>query len=576
MTTPYFVGLESWRPTVTGRRYAVSTGHYLATAAGMRALDAGGNAVDAGVTASMALAVLQPDVVSFAGVAPTLVYMKRDQSVTSLEGLGYWPAATDIDLLRQAGGESIPEGILQQVVPAAPATHIEALRRFGTFSFEQAAAPAYELAKEGFSVYPALHDVLEQHADDIDRYPENASIFRPGGMTPPVGSLLKQPDLATTIWTMIDAERTQSGDRERKLRAVHDCFYKGPIADKIAHYHQHHDGFITKSDLAGFEVPVAPSIHCSYHAMQIHSCDVWCQGIVLLQALKLLEGIDLSSFQHNEPRYLHLIAQTLELAFADREAYVGDPKFIDVPTDELLSDAYAAQQRERLRPSQAFIRPEPGRLSNGPKVGAPAKTGAGAVPPPPDTIYACVVDADGNAYSATPSDTMYNTPIITGTGLAVSARGMQSRLQNGHPCSVAPGKRPRLTPTPAIALENGDVRLVWGTPGGDIQCQAMLQVLLNIVQFGMPVQRAIESPRIGTYGYPSSFPPNHVLPGRLCIESRIPDGTMQALREFGYDVERWPEASWLAGSVCAIWRAAGTGLLHAGADPRRCAYACAW
>jgi len=576
MTKQNFTGLESWRPTVTGRRYAVSTGHYLATAAAMRALDAGGNAVDAGVTASMALAVLQPDVVSFAGVAPTLIYTKQDRRVTSLEGLGYWPAATDTDLLRQIGGKAIPEGILQQIVPAAPATHIEALRRFGTFSFEQAATPAYELAKEGFSVYPALHDVLEQHAADIDRYPENSSIFRPGGITPSVGSLLKQPDLANTIWKMIEAERKQPGGREKKLRAAHDCFYKGPIADTIAEYHRENGGFMSKDDLAGFEVPVARSIHCNYHTMQIHSCDVWCQGIVLLESLKFLEGIDLSKFQHNEPQYLHLIAQVLELAFADREAYVGDPKFMDVPTDELLSDTYAAQQRKRLRPSQAFIRPEPGMVSKERRVSVQAQIGAGAVPPPPDTIYACVVDAHGNAYSATPSDTMYNTPIVPGTGLAISARGMQSRLQDGHPCSVAPGKRPRLTPTPAIALEGGDVRLVWGTPGGDIQCQAMLQVLLNIVQFDMTVQRAIESPRIGTYGYPSSFPPNHVLPGRLCIESRIPESTVQVLQKFGYDIERWPEASWLAGSVCAIWRAADTGLLHAGADPRRCAYAAAW
>lgn len=210
----------SWRPTVAGSHYAVSSGHYLATAAAMRVLDAGGNAVDAGVTATMALAVLQPDVVSFAGVAPTLVYLKAENLVISLAGLGPWPAATDVARLRAAGGKSVPEGILRQVIPAAPATHVEALRRFGTLSFEQAVKPAYELARDGFYMYPELRDSLEIHGAEIDRYAENARIFRPGGRTPAVGERLKQPSLARTLERMIEAERKARGDRAAKLRAV--------------------------------------------------------------------------------------------------------------------------------------------------------------------------------------------------------------------------------------------------------------------------------------------------------------------------------------------------------------------
>src|SRR5687767_6392175 len=189
----------SWRPTVAGSHYAVSSGHYLATAAAMRVLDAGGNAVDAGVTATMALSVLQPDVVSFAGVAPTLVYLKAENRVISLAGLGYWPAATDVARLAAEGGKSVPQGILRQVIPASPATHVEALRRFGTLSFEQAITPAYQLARNGFAMYPELRDSLEIHGAEIDRFAENAATFRPNGRTPEVGSRLRQPNLARTF-----------------------------------------------------------------------------------------------------------------------------------------------------------------------------------------------------------------------------------------------------------------------------------------------------------------------------------------------------------------------------------------
>ena len=337
----------AWRPTIAGSHYAASCGHYLATAAAMRALDAGGNAVDAGVTAAIALTVLQPDVVSFAGVLPTLVYMKSENTVVSLEGLGYWPASTDLARLKAEGGDAVPEGILRQIVPAAPATHVEALRRFGTISYEQAATPALQLARDGYYMYPILRDSIELHAAGIDRYAENKSIFRPGGKTPAVGARFKQENLARTIGRMIEAERHAAGDRKAKLRAVHDCFYKGSIAEDIAAFHKTHRGFLTREDLAGFEVPVEKSISTTYNGIEVHACDVWCQGIVLLETLKTLEGIDLRSLGHNTPKYLHVLAQALDLSFSDREAYVGDPKFMKVPTTQLLSAEYAARQRAR-------------------------------------------------------------------------------------------------------------------------------------------------------------------------------------------------------------------------------------
>lgn len=568
----------AWRPTVAGNHYAVSSGHHLATAAAIRALEAGGNAVDAGVTAAIALAVLQPDVVSFAGVAPTLIYLRAENRVISVAGLGYWPAATNVARLVAEGGHSVPEGILRQVVPAAPAAHIAALKEFGTFTFEQAALPAFELARDGFYFYPELRNSIELHGSEIDRYSTNAAIFRPGGRTPPIGANFRQSKLARTMARMMEAERIAAGDRRTKLRAAHDFFYKGAIAEEIESFHIRNDGFLRAPDLANFEVPIEEPISCKYREFEVHACDVWSQGIVMLEALKILEKDDLVRLGHNSVEYLHIVVESLNLAFADREAYVGDPKFINVPTTELLSDRYAASQRARIDLQRAFGRmPDPGVLVQARRaIGAHVAAPWARVSPAPDTIYAGVVDSWGNAFSVTPSDVMFDTPMVEELGFAVSSRGSQSRLQEGHPCSVAPGKRPRLTPSPALALRDGELAMVWGTPGGDVQSTAMLQVFLNVAHFGFTLQHATEAPRIGTFNFPNSFAPHVYLPGRMCAEARIDPETLNCLTMLGHDIEIWPDRAWTAGAVCAIVRDSETKMLHAGADPRRSAYAQAW
>jgi len=572
----------SLRPTVMGRSHAVSSGHYLATLAAMRVLDAGGNAVDAGVTAAMALAVLQPDLVGFAGVAPTLVYLEKEGRVASLAGLGYWPAATDLARLVAAGdGRSVPEGLLRTVIPAAPATHLEALRRYGTLSFEQAATPAIELAREGFAVYPFLANSLQANAAKYRRWPESASLFLPGGHAPRRGELFRQAGLARSIAGMVEAEREARGDRDRKLRAAHDFFYRGPIARAVADYHARNDGFVTAADLAGFEVPVEPSLSVRWRDYEVHSCDVWCQGVTLLEALKILEGFDLRALGHNTPDYVHVLAEALDLAFSDREAYVGDPKFVQVPTAALLSDAYAARQRARIDPARAFGRaPDPGnplaRAASGGGAEKVFSAARGSTAMAPDTIYAAVMDRHGNAYSATLSDTSYDTPVIPGIGMVMSSRGQQSRLAAGHPSQVAPGKRPRLTPSPGLAMKDGKPFLCLGTPGGDVQAPAMLQVFLNVTQFDMQLQQAIEAQRFSSANFPNSFPPHEYFPGRLCIEADMPNGVVEAMRARGRDVELLPRLPPKSGAICAVMRDPETGLKHAGADPRREAYALAW
>lgn len=568
----------SWRPTLMGKRYAIACGHPLAANAAARILERGGNAIDAGVTAAMALAILQPDIVSFSGVAPTLVYSRRERKVHGIAGLGYWPAGVDVERLRREGEGAIPDGLLRTVMPAAPATHVQALRQFGTISFEEAATPAYELARDGFAAYPGFVRHLENYHEKYRRWPSSAAVYLPGGEPPRVGQIFRQEQLASSIAAMMDAERRAPGNRDEKLRAVHDYYYKGPIAETIASFHRDNGGFVTKDDLAGFTAPVEPSLRCNYKGYDIHANDVWCQGISLLQALKLLEGVDLKALGHNTPAYVHQIAEAFNLVFADREAYVGDPRFVEVPVAGLLASDYASSQRARIRADRAFGKlPLPGRpagVTREPFV-PDLDTFPRAVPgAAPDTIYCCVVDSDGNCYSGTLSDNARDTVVIPGLGGTVSSRGAQSRLEPGHPAEVKPGKRPRLTPAPALALREGEFFMGFGTPGGDVQMQAMLQVFMNITEFGMQVQQAIEAPRFGTFLYPNSFSPFAI--GGLSLEGSFPQATFDALGALGHSTGAWSELAPAAGAVCAVMRDAATGWLHAGADPRREAYALVW
>ncbi|MSQ19444.1 MAG: gamma-glutamyltransferase family protein [Betaproteobacteria bacterium] len=570
----------SYRPTVMGRKYAVACGHYLAAQAAMRVLDAGGNVVDAGVTAAIALAVLQPDIVGFGGVAPTLVHRRSDRQTFGVPGLGWWPALTDVDRLREEGKGTVPEGILRSVMPAAPATHIETLRRFGTISFEQAVTPAMEIASHGFAVFPVLANSMKKNEAGYRRWADNARIFLPQGRAPRIGEILVQTDLARTFGRMIEAERGAPGNRDAKLAAVHDFFYRGPIAREIDAYHRANDGFIRLDDLARFTTPIEAAIAARYRAYSIENCDVWCQGIALLESMRIAEGFDPQSLGHNSADYVHLMTETMNLAFADREAYLGDPKFVSVPTDALLSDAYALAQRERIDHAKAFgAMPAAGVHGGRPKPYAGRMAhGASTAPTPmaPDTIYCCVMDSEGNTYSATLSDNSYDSPVIPGTGMTISSRGCQSRLEAGHPSEVKPGKRPRLTPSPAIALRDGVPFMGFGTPGGDVQTQAMMQVFFNIVEFKMTVQQAVEAPRFSTASFPNSFSPHQYLPGRLNMESAMPAAVIEAMLARGHDVEVWPAFPAASGAVCAVMQDPVTGWLHAGADPRREAYAMGW
>ena len=574
MTQPF-----AHRPTIAVTRHAIAAGHYLAATAGFAILEAGGNAIDAGCAAGIALGVLQSDLVDVAGVAPIMIYLADKREVVTIAGLGAWPRALDPELFMREHGGKIPKGVLRTVVPAAPDAWITALKRWGTMSFGEVAAAAIRLAADGFPMYPLMAASLKRHADAHRGWPSSAAIFLPNGRVPEAGEIFRQTDLAASLQYMADEERSAAGrGREAGLDAAHDAFYRGDIAKKIVAFMKEQGGLLSAEDLAEYHSPVGPPERRRFGDLEVFTCGAWCQGPVLLQTLALLEGTDLAGLGHNSADYVHRLAEALKLAFADREAYYGDPALVEVPLATLISEEYAAERRKLIRPDHAWPEmPPPGDL------GRQAGRGFGDFPrpsgdpnPEPDTSYVCVADRWGNLFSATPSDGSYGSPVVPGTGLIPSNRGSQSRPDPRHPAGVAPGKRPRLTPNPALAIKGGDHFMPFGTPGGDVQSQAMLQVLLNRFVFGQDMQSAIESPRFASYSYPSSFAPYDYYPGRLAVEARIPEPVIAELARRGHEIQRWPDWIWTAGAVCAIDVDKKRGVIEAGADPRRAAYALGW
>lgn len=559
---------DAHRPTIMGTRHMVSAGHYSAAHAAFEILEAGGNAVDAGVAAGIALGVVQCDIVNVAGVAPILYYEARSQRVRAISGLGGWPKLADVELFRREYGGAIPRGLLRTVVPAAPDAWITALRDFGTMSFGEVAAASIRFAK-GFPVYPLFADSLALRAAEYGEWASNAAVYLPGGKPPQVGDIFVQADLARTLQYMVDEEKAAAkGGREAGLEAARNAFYRGDIAKTIVDFHKANGGWMREDDLAEFHVEVEAPVKGRFNGIDVYTCQPWCQGPVLLQALNLLDADTLKRYGHNSPDYVHVLGEALKLSFADRERYYGDPRYVDVPLNRLLSAEYSAVRRQMIRMDRAWTEmPPPGDLASASR----------PLPPGPrDTSYVCTVDRHGNVFSATPSDVSMDTVVIPGTGLCPSSRGSQSWTMPGHASVVAPGKRPRLTPNPAMAIKPGEWIMPFGTPGGDVQCQAMLQVFLNATLFGMEAQSAVEAARLASYSFPDSFEPHPYFPGRLNIESRMAPETGRDLAGRGHDLAWWPDWTWRAGAVCMIKADLKTGVLSAGADPRRASYALGW
>ena len=572
----------AYRPALMGTRHMAVAGHYSAAHAAFAVLEAGGNAVDAGVAAGIALGVLQPDIVSIAGVAPIMLYEAASGRITTISGLGWWPKSANPEYFRREHGGRIPDGLRRTVVPAAPDAWLTALERFGTMSFGDVAAAAVGFARDGFPMYPLLADMIALHESDYARWPSNAAIYLPGGHPPRTGELFFQADLAATLAFMVEEERAHlAAGRVAGLNAARNAFYRGDVAATIATFHRENDGWLTLEDMRDFRVAIEPALRARFADWEVYTCAPWCQGPALIQALNLLDAAELSAVGHNSPDYVHVVVESLKLAFADRERWYGDPRFVDVPIERLISAEYAVARRAFIRPCKAWSEMPP---AGDPYDGTPEpgsntqrRVASRAVPNAArDTSYVCVVDRWGNAFSATPSDVSFDAPVIPRTGLSVSTRGSQSWTDPAHPSCLAPGKRPRLTPNPAIALRRGEEVMPFGTPGGDVQVQAMLQFFLNQVLFEMDPQAAVEAPRFASYSFPDSFEPHDYFPGRLQLESRFDPKTRDVLKSYGHDVHWWPGRTWRAGSVCSIKANRRSGLIVGGADFRRSGYAVGW
>ena len=360
------------RPNIMGTRHVIVAGHYLAAQAGFQVLEAGGNAVDAGVAAGIALGVVESEMVSFAGVAPILVYLADTREVVTISGLGGWPRAASSDYFQKHHGGAIPAGIVCTVVPGAPDAWITALERYGTMRFADVAANAIRFAREGFAMYPLMADWIRSKADALGQWPSSAAVFLPGGRPPEVGELFVQEDLGKTLQFLADEEAAHASDgREAGLRAVRDAFYRGDIAAAIVRFHDDNGGLLTADDLADFRVGVEPPVRTRFGDIEVYGCGPWCQGPMLLQELNIVDGMDLAGLGHNRAPYIHAVTEAIKLAAADRDAYYGDPRFVDVPMDALLAKDYAARRRELIRPDEAWAAMPPPGLAGDAK--APAR-----------------------------------------------------------------------------------------------------------------------------------------------------------------------------------------------------------
>jgi len=582
-------GGSGGRPTIMGARGVVAAGHALAADAGLAILRRGGNAVDAAAAAGFAIATADPSQNGVGGEVPLLIYMSDENRVHAVSGNGVAPRAATIEAFRAMGVECIPnDGFLPALVPCVVATWVLALRRFGTMRLADVLAPAIELAAGGVPMFDHLHTWITNNARRFtEEWPTSAEKFLVGGAAPPIGELWRQPDLAATFRRLVRAEGRHRR-RDAGLRAAHDEFYRGPIARRIVRFASGaavrdatgaaHRGLLTEDDFAAYEARVEEPVSTVYRGTRVFKCGTWTQGPALLQTLNLLENSDLAAMGHNSADYIHTVIECMKLAFADREFYYGDPDFARVPLARLLSKSYAEKRCGLVDPQRASLELRPGAF---PSIAAQSVADVERVFTGPhaksgDTTSVQVIDRAGNVVSAVPSGGwLHESPVVPGVGFPLGTRGQMFSLTPGHPNCLAPGKRPRTTLTPSLAGRGGRAAMAFGSPGGDCQDQWALQVFLNVHEFGMSLQEAVEAPTFWTTHVPSSFYPRMAEPGSLYVESRVPEAVRAALAARGHAVKVQPPWSGGNGVAAAIDRRSG--VRFAAASPRyEPAYAVGW
>ena len=557
-------------PPVRGLKEMVGAANNQEVEAGYRLLMQGGNAVDAGVAATFAATVTEQSRVGLGGEMPLIVKLAGKPPIV-ISGVGVAPRKATVDFYKSRSAEpfedarNLPlvpaQGIKSAITPGLVDGLLLALQQYGTKSFAEVIQPAIDDA-DSFPIGEEFAGMLTSFRRMIDLWPDSHKFFYPDDRAPLRGEIVHMATLARTLREMAAVEKKAKGNRAKKIQAVRDFWAKGSIAHRIADFSESHGGLISYDDLANFKAETDEPRSTSYRGYDIHKPGFWTQGPVMIQAFNILEGYDLKAMGHNSPLYLHTVLEAVKLAFADRDRYYGDPKFSKIPEEILLSKSYAADRRKLIDPGKASMESRPGDLG----VGAPMTNVTPGDAIVHDTTCVNVVDQWGNAYSATPSGAWLPSVIAGDTGVPFSSR-LQSFIGTpGHANYLAPGKRPRVTLSPTLVTRNGEFAFELSTPGGDNQDQAMLQVMLNIIDFGMSPQEAVEAPRFQTEHFFSSFAFHEFVPGKVNLESRIPKATADQLTAMGHKITIAGE--WSNGSAPTVILKQG-GVLHGAADPRR-------
>jgi gamma-glutamyltranspeptidase/glutathione hydrolase len=584
------------RPTIRGTYGAIASTDWLAAAAGMAVLERGGNAFDAAAAAGFALQVVEPHLNGPAGDVPILLHAAGSGRVSVICGQGPMPAAATIERMRGLGLSRIPgSGLLPACVPGAFGAWLRLLAEYGTLPLQDVLEYAIGYAEEGYPVLPSAAKTIEVFAPLFTQeWTESGRTYLRSGAAPAPNSRLRNPVLAETYRRILREARAAGPGREAQIEAAHHAFYTGFVAEAIDAFAarevldgtgRRHAGLLTGQDLARWRPAAEPAVSLGFRGHQVYKPGPWSQGPVFLQQLALLDGFDLAAMEPGGAEYLHTVVECAKLAYADREAWYGDPLFTDVPLDALLSSRYAKERRALVGPEAAApLRPgaPAGRASWIPRTDEPEPATqdpywkrqlATGLPnlvrlteSRGDTCCVTVVDRAGNMVAATPSGGwLKSSPVVPGLGFPLGTRGQMAWLEPGHPNSLAPGKRPRTTLSPTLVLREGEPRLAFGTPGGDQQDQWTLEFFLAHTQHGLDLQAATESLAFHSDHVPPSFAPRVRRPRVVLIEENCDPAAAAALTARGHELE--PVPAYSLGKVCATGLEPD-GMVLAAASPR--------
>jgi gamma-glutamyltranspeptidase / glutathione hydrolase len=567
-----------------GTRGAIAAGMETATEAGMRMYTSGGNAVDAGIAGMFAASVTEFSHFGMGGEAPILVRTK-DGKVHSIAGVGTMPKLATADFFRnhklkadeivdppEAKGlkDWVPvAGVLSALVPGMVESGLVALREYGTKSFSEVIEPAIELA-DGFPLDELRAYSLASSIKYFEAWPTSKKVFMPNGRLLQPGDIFRQPDLARTLRAMAAAEKkalAAGATRAKAIDAVHDYFYRGEVAHKIDEFMKANGGLLRYEDMASFRLQPEEPVSTTFHGYTVYKPGFWSQGPTMIETLNILDGYDLAAMKMNSADYIHTLVEALKLAYADRDTYYGDPKFVKIP-EKLLTKEYAAERRKQIG-HDASLDFRPGNVeANPPKHPFYSQIQRYDVDPAAlakDTTCVDAVDKDGIAIAITPSGAWLPSVIAGDTGIPLTERAQSFLLVKGHPNELAGGKRPRVTLSPTLAVGPDHQILTFSTPGGDVQEQSLLQVFLYATLWGMNAEQAVEMPRFQTEHLVESFDNHAMSPGSLLLDERTPPTSIAELQRRKHIVDI--RSRYNSGSAPVLVRLLPTGLIEAGADP---------